>query len=240
MSDHIRHTMTVAREFLVQSDPSARQHVEQYIRAKVGEALYDQLQKGPSGFSGIDTRQEERPNGIIEISTDIRIIPISGEGSEVRVPLYWAHDVEPKTWSFTLPEPEAPAEPTRQPGKVSFFVPGLPPGPNTTRNQKWQQRAGEDNAWRDTAYLALHVGTGGRWPKMERVIVTYTLVAATAHRRDPDNISAACKPILDAVVRAGVIKDDAFAILGGSIDELRCRAERGDQTGVRVDIVEVI
>lgn len=113
---------------------------------------------------------------------------------------------------------------------MTFFVPGIPPSLNARLD--WRPRARETAAWKDTALICLHHGTGGRWPKLEHVRLVLTLVSASARRRDPDNVATSAKPIIDAMVLAGVLPDDSFAV----IEELVVRSERGPETGIRVDV----
>lgn len=117
-------------------------------------------------------------------------------------------------------------------GAVSFFVEGLPPSPNATRRRDWHQNAGQARGWKDAALMSLHEATGGRWSPMTSCRIDLVLVASTARRRDPDNVAASAKPVIDALVLAGLIPDDSFAV----VRELRVRTERGPVTGLRVEV----
>jgi len=115
---------------------------------------------------------------------------------------------------------------------VAFTVPGTPPSPNTTRTRNWHQNAGEAHAWKDAAYIALHEATGGRWPRITSCRLVLVHLAATRRKRDPDNLVAACKPIIDALVVAGLLPGDDFDV----VRELTVRREMAAVTGVRVEV----
>jgi hypothetical protein len=93
---------------------------------------------------------------------------------------------------------------------VAFEVPGIPPGPNSRRH--WFARARDDARWRRDASLAAvdarnRSGLAGfPWP---RVGVRYTFYVARRGRRDPDNLVACAKNILDGAVDAGLLADDS-------------------------------
>ncbi len=46
------------------------------------------------------------------------------------------------------------------------------------------------------------------WETPEFAHVSITFVYKTRRRRDPDNLSGLCKPILDVLVSEGILKDD--------------------------------
>jgi hypothetical protein len=106
-------------------------------------------------------------------------------------------------------------------------VPGTPPGPNV-RYSHWAKRARVVKQWRDDARLvALDARnrSGIQTFPWEAVRVRYEYVSPIRRFPDPDNAIAACKPILDGIVSAGVIVNDDRAHV--SLEEPRFRVERG-------------
>uniref|UniRef100_A0A6M3JTT8 Uncharacterized protein n=1 Tax=viral metagenome TaxID=1070528 RepID=A0A6M3JTT8_9ZZZZ len=61
--------------------------------------------------------------------------------------------------------------------------------------------------------MAFMVGKAGvfkaEWQAPPKAIVKYTFIVPDLRRRDPDNLIASCKAILDGLVDAGVIRDDS-------------------------------
>jgi len=60
---------------------------------------------------------------------------------------------------------------------------------------QWRKAAGE-------ALRAAHI------PACERVKVSLLYIPAQNRRRDPDNLVASMKPVVDALVDAGIVPDD--------------------------------
>lgn len=95
--------------------------------------------------------------------------------------------------------------------RLTITLPGLPFGPNRLVKLHWSGRAKHHRQWRQDAYfhaVSARNQHGGRWP-WERVRVTYEFGVPTRARRDPDNLVASGKPILDGIRDAGVIPDDS-------------------------------
>ena len=115
---------------------------------------------------------------------------------------------------------------------VSFFLEGLPPSPNVmSKKAHWAYRAGARRDWQDRTVAAL----GDDWQPMTRVRIELVLVHPGKPLNDPDNFVAAAKPIIDALVVAGVIPDDSFR----TVVELTTRRETGPVKGVRVEVRDV-
>jgi len=115
-------------------------------------------------------------------------------------------------------------------GMASFEVPGIPASPNVTRTRNFHLNASQAKDWKTATIAAV----GGRHPETPLPSVRLVLVALTKTRgrRDPDNFAAACKPIIDGLVLAGVLVDDSFAV----IRELVVRREQADRNAVRVEV----
>jgi hypothetical protein len=67
----------------------------------------------------------------------------------------------------------------------------------------WGERAGVNHAWSEQMFFRCKAH---KVPKLGRIIVEVEHHAIRS--RDQDNLAASLKPILDAIVLAGVIEDD--------------------------------
>lgn len=109
----------------------------------------------------------------------------------------------------------------------SFFIPKLPPmlnGEKGLLRMHWSRRKKLNERW---VWLIRE-----QKPQKHsgRVIVEFTRVST--RRADLDNIAASFKPVGDALVKCGVVKDDN----SGVIKELRVKWEKGREQGVRIVI----
>lgn len=87
-----------------------------------------------------------------------------------------------------------------------------------TRNQadgaKWYGRHRQAKLWR----TEVHVAMGRRAQPPEKARVTITVYRA--RRQDPDNAVASVKPVLDAMVKTGWLKDDRHECLELHVEEI--------------------
>ena len=121
------------------------------------------------------------------------------------------------------------------PADFVVFVDGIPPSPNELRRAHWSLRADQAEQWRTAAkLLALDKINREGWTMPEHAAIELVAVCATDLRRDPDNFVAACKPIIDGLVDAGVLPDDSFAVLGSL--SVRQERDRSRRSGVRVTV----
>jgi hypothetical protein len=74
-----------------------------------------------------------------------------------------------------------------------------------------------------------------RLPRFERPVIIHFRWIERDHRRDSDNIAAGKKFILDAMVKAGILKDDGRRYVKGFTDEFEC----GNKPMVIMDIEEL-
>lgn len=77
--------------------------------------------------------------------------------------------------------------------------------PSLNDRDHWAVKAKKVKAWRDAAHL---LARHSRVPACRRVRVELHYIPATNQRRDPDNLVAAYKPLVDGLVDAGVVLDD--------------------------------
>jgi hypothetical protein len=71
-------------------------------------------------------------------------------------------------------------------------------------------------------------------PQGKRYLVLTRVFSGRERERDLDNLIGAAKPVLDAMVKAGLLVDDAPKFL-----DCTYRQERGSVSGVRVELSEV-
>lgn len=74
----------------------------------------------------------------------------------------------------------------------------------------WRKYAGPIRLWRTTAFFAARdARVKGRWPTpLEPSVVEVSLPVPDRRRRDPHNLFATVKPIVDGLVDAGLWPDD--------------------------------
>lgn len=84
-------------------------------------------------------------------------------------------------------------------------IPGYPPrGLNVSERQHWAIRRKERDWWRSEVYKAWLVA--GR-PYFKHPLVTVRMYFKMHRRRDPDNLTASCKALLDGL-KGHAFKDD--------------------------------
>jgi crossover junction endodeoxyribonuclease RusA len=109
------------------------------------------------------------------------------------------------------------------------WLDGWPPGPN--RRMSWQARYRETAVWRRAASLGAYAFSVEPVAPTERLAV---VVHGIGRRRvDLDNVLAACKPILDGLVDAGVLPDDDAGHIP-AITVRRCECEIRCEQSVEV------
>ena len=118
---------------------------------------------------------------------------------------------------------------------IVVTVPGIPPSPNQQRREHWARRAAEARGWRQAAlYAALDARNRHAdvpFP-LHSAAIRVVIVSPTTVRRDPDNAIASVKPIIDGLVRAGILADDSFAV----VRDLSVAVERGREAAVRIEV----
>lgn len=99
--------------------------------------------------------------------------------------------------------------------KIEFFIPGPLPGMNEMidmARDHWSESHRNRQMWVD--HIAAIIG---RVPKLERVHVHFHWLEKD-RRRDPDNIIAAKKYVLDGMVAAGLVSNDGWVQAAGFLD----------------------
>lgn len=89
---------------------------------------------------------------------------------------------------------------------------GLPFTTQLSLNDRkhWAVKMKDVKEWRDAAHvLARHF----KVPPCRRIVVELHLYPKGERRRDPDNLVASLKPLIDGLVDAGVVADDTEAFV---------------------------
>lgn len=92
---------------------------------------------------------------------------------------------------------------------IEIRVPGIPPGGNALhRMTHWQVKRSREE-WREKAYWsAVQARVGADWTPPLQAVASIEWRFRLRRRRDYDNLLSGLKPILDALVAAGIITDD--------------------------------
>lgn len=115
----------------------------------------------------------------------------------------------------------------------------IPTPPNENRRLHWSARAKREKEWRDLATLSARIalratGRADDFP-IERASLEYVFLL-TAARGDLDNLVAACKPLVDGLRDAGVLRDDSV----GRLVSISARWQRADRRGVVLRVREAV
>jgi crossover junction endodeoxyribonuclease RusA len=76
--------------------------------------------------------------------------------------------------------------------------------------QHWAVKMKHVKEWRDAAHV---LARAAKIPNCRRIKVELHYVPRTNQRRDPDNLVASLKPLVDGLVDAGVVADDTEAFV---------------------------
>lgn len=115
---------------------------------------------------------------------------------------------------------------------LTFTIPGHPPSPNRSRTLHYHVRAGNDLAWRTTAYFAALDVRPQDFEPLTEASVRVVYIIPDKRRRDPDNALASAKPCIDGIVDAGLLTDDSFRV----IRHLSVTSEPGPEKAVRFEL----
>ena len=98
---------------------------------------------------------------------------------------------------------------------ISIELPYLPPK-EFSRNSRahWTALHRVKNMVYDDVLITLMESGFKKGKPLEQATVTFTFYIPDRRNRDADNLITACKPILDGLVRAGVIEDDNLVTIG--------------------------
>mgnify|MGYP001576066970 CR=1 FL=1 len=92
----------------------------------------------------------------------------------------------------------------------AFFIPYLEPMNTSATRRHWSHAARQAAFWKDT--IAKVNGAARRVPvshfPLDRATVVVTRCSSTAKHPDIDNLQMAAKPLFDALVHCGILRDD--------------------------------
>jgi Holliday junction resolvase RusA-like endonuclease len=80
--------------------------------------------------------------------------------------------------------------------------------PNRLRRTHWSVRSSVTETAKSEAYYSALQTYARSWKVPKKASVFYRFTVTDRRRRDLDNLIAACKPFLDGLVTAGILKDD--------------------------------
>lgn len=120
---------------------------------------------------------------------------------------------------------------------VEIELPSLPPR-EFSRNARvhWHVlHRVQQETFDDVLALLLESGWHRGTPALERAFVEVTFYLPDRRGRDADNLVTRAKPVMDALVQAGVIQDDSLDCIGIPVYRFEHRPR---QPGTRVRIQE--
>jgi len=92
---------------------------------------------------------------------------------------------------------------------VTLVIPGTPPSLNRQERLHWAQRQRLRDWWAQQAWLVwLQAGR----PRFARPAVQYRVYYATHRRRDPDNVVASLKPVMDGLKGKAFVDDHSGVV----------------------------
>jgi hypothetical protein len=116
---------------------------------------------------------------------------------------------------------------------MTLTIPRLAPSLNRALRMHWSARKREQAAW---DALVLQALSGSR-PKMERARVEITRFYAK-HALDKDGAYGAQKPVIDALVHAGIIPDDSPEHIELTVLQVKVATVKEERTEIRLEAME--
>lgn len=101
-------------------------------------------------------------------------------------------------------------------------IDALPKGLNKKLAMHWAKRQKENKAWD----LMVACAVRDKLPNSPLPKATITIIRHSYRFLDYDGLVGSCKPVVDALVTAGVIKDDSWGVLGRWLVDQRFRAKK--------------
>src|SRR6185437_3610824 len=102
------------------------------------------------------------------------------------------------------------AQDSTKPYTLAFELLGLPKVPNELLGAHWRVRAGHAKRWERAVWAKCwHLK-----PNTPLIKASLVLTRCSARSPDFDNLALSFKPVVDALVKCGVIVDDTPAVIG--------------------------
>jgi hypothetical protein len=109
----------------------------------------------------------------------------------------------------------------------TWTIPRVPLSANRLLRAHWGKRRRDRDSWRE--HVRSSCGVPPREPPAQACL---EVVVHRLRLQDPDNASASVKHLLDALVRAGWLRDDSREHLDLKVSELKAPARRLERTQV--------
>lgn len=117
---------------------------------------------------------------------------------------------------------------------LEFTIPDAPKSPNVFYSSHWRVRHTHSKRWHSMVFAKVWPHKPAAPLKKARLILTRYSV----RKMDDDNCRLSFKPVVDALVKYGVLSDDSVDVIGSP--DVRQEKAEGRQKRVRVRIEEVI
>jgi len=114
--------------------------------------------------------------------------------------------------------------------RLTVEIPGVPKLPNRVDGEGWRSKAGEAKKWRGWSFLSVRA----KRPKKPLQLARVTLTRFSSREPDYDNLVKSFKHVMDGLIEAGIILDDAPKYLAhGKAD---CRWVKVPRKDVKIKI----
>jgi Holliday junction resolvase RusA-like endonuclease len=117
--------------------------------------------------------------------------------------------------------------------RLHFEVEELPKTINAQQSMHWRRKGEYVRAWHRSVWLAV----GARKPKAPLERARLTLTRYSSSEPDYDGLVSSFKPVIDGLIRCGVLKDDKYSNIGRS--EYRWQKAPAKQGKIQVIVEEV-
>lgn len=95
---------------------------------------------------------------------------------------------------------------------IDLLIKDLPKRYNLYKNQHWAVKNAEAKKWH--RIVAAHVIAAGGWPPVPLQKAKVSLIRYSSKAPDYDGLVQSFKPVMDALVRCKVLKDDNMGVIG--------------------------
>ena len=114
---------------------------------------------------------------------------------------------------------------------LNFEVPGLPKTANKQLRSHWRDAHAESLVWHKEVWFA----TRGKLPQKPLKKAKLILTRVSARSPDSDGLVSSFKYVIDGLVKAGVLVDDGYSIIG--MQEYRWEACERNKGKIRVIVI---
>ena len=124
---------------------------------------------------------------------------------------------------------------SKEPGwSVHLTIPLVPVSNNKLLRMHWRDRRRLNRQWLDEIWVALHQARVKGRPELDRVRIRIE-IQRPRRRRDDDNTRGGLKPVLDAMVKLGLLADDSTEVIDSlEVMEVNCADSDPRHTVIKV------